>query len=374
MHSLKKILSYVQPYLRLIPLTTMRRYVGQWLKKYQLFVGLLLLGLIVLKLTWGQSRLVILKGDAMGTYYCIKYLDRWGRSYQKEIEDLLGRLEHTLSTDVPDSELVRFNAHDCSEFHFESPFFYPVFAKSKEVYRQTSGAFDPTILPLVNAWVGSPAEATDSENQQINLLREYVSLDYVVANGQRIKKLKEGVKLDFRGILRGYAVDQIAALLCTHDIENAWIALGNEILMQGKPSQRRYWQTEIHPHVGSLVGENLQITMELVDKAIAISSQQLQGSAAEGQRIDPATSHPSQHTLLAAVVVAQDGITADAYATAMMVRGLAYAQELVAKQAGLAAFLIYKDENGAPAFYISPNLSMLQKPHTISLQWNQEAA
>ena len=347
---------------------------AQWLYRQKYLLGLLLLGLLVLKFHLERMRLVTMQGDAMGTYYSIKYLDRWGRDYQEEIESLLGRLQHTLSTDFPDSELARFNAHDCSEFYFESPFFYPVFAKSKEMYRNTNGAFDPTILPLVSAWEQHSAAATDPGRLQINRLREYVSLDYVVANEQRIKKLKEGVTLDFRGMLKGYAVDQVAALLRSHGIEHAWIALGNEMMAQGKPSQRRPWHTEIHPHVASLVGENLQITIDLEDKAVAIASKQPQGTAGQEQIIDPATGYPNQHTLLAAVVVAQDCITADAYATTMMTRGLAYAQELVAQQEDLAAFLIYEDDQGAPAFYASPNLHMLQQAHTIHLQWVQKEA
>ena len=372
MHALKKIVSYVQQYLQHIPFKKIRNRVGTWLQRHPLFLGLLLLGLIVLQLTLGRPRLVTLQGTAMGTHYSIKYLDRWGSNYQAALEMLLADLQQALSISLPDSELSRFNEHDCSAFYLASPCFYTVFAKSKEVYRNTAGAFDPTILPLVNAWGESPAGAADLDSLQLNTLRKYVSLDYVVANEQRIKKLKEGVQLDFRGMLKGYAVDQIAALLRAHGIEHAWIALGNEIVAHGKQSKHQFWPTAIHPYVASLVGDDLQITMELVDKAVAISRKQAPAGARQACIIDPATGYPAQHTLLAAVVVAQDCITADAYATALMVRGLVDAQELVAKQADLAALLIYEDDNGAPAFYASAGLRMQQNAHSITLQLAQE--
>lgn len=374
MHALKKILTYLQKYLQYVPLTKIRIRVGTWLKKYQLFLGLFLLGLIVLKLTLGRLRVVTFQGEALGTHYCIKYLDRWGRNYQAEIETFLAHLQQALSISLPDSELSRFNEQDCSEFYFESSFFYPVFAKSKEVYRNTAGSFDPTILPLAKAWEDSTAQAEELDSLYINILREYVSLNYVVANEQRIKKLKEGVQLDFRGMIKGYAADQIAALLRTHSIEDAWIALGNNIIAEGKPLKRQCCDTAIHPYLSALVGDNLQITIRLVDKAVSISSTQAKDSARHTCVIDPTTGYPARHSLLAAAVVAQDCITADAYATAIMARGLVYAQELLEKQTALAAFLIYEDDNEALAFYASPGLRMQQNAHSITLQLPQKPA
>jgi FAD:protein FMN transferase len=317
--------------------------------------------------------MVILQGKTMCTSYRIQYLDKGGRNYQEEIDALLASLHHALAASLPDSELSRFNEHDCSAFYFESPFFYPVFAKSKEVYRNTAGAFDPTVLPLVNAWEGSTAETACPDMVSVNTLREYIGLDYIVANVQRIKKLKEGVKLDFGGLLQGYAVDKVAELLRTHGIEHMYIALGSEAVAYGKPSKNHAWHMAIHPHVGSVEDDALQITVELVNKAVAVSSKKGNNSSNARCIIDTATGCPAQHTLLAAVVVTKDCSTADAYATAMMVRGLAFAQGLLAQQEDLAAFLIYEDDHGVPAFYASPNLGVRKNNHIIILQPAQEA-
>ena len=374
MYHFKRILQKIKTWVRKIPVS---QILPQWsgrLKHKKWILVLVLSGGIVIKLILGRPSMVTLQGETMHTPYRIQYVDRWGRNYQEEIDALLVRLHHALSTSLPDSELSRFNEHDCSEFYFESPFFYPVFAKSKEVYRNTAGAFDPTILPLVNAWEGSPAAISYSDSLQVNTLREYVSLDYVVANAQRIKKLKEGVKLDFRSILKGYAADQIADLLRTYGIEHMWIALGSEAVTYGKPSKNNAWQMAIHPHVASLVDAELQITIELVNKAVAVSSKKGKNPSNSGCIIDPSTGCPAQHTLLAAVVVSQDCGTADAYATAMMVRGLAFSQELLAQQEDLAAFLIYEDDHGAPVFYASPSLHMRQSNHTITLQIAQKSS
>ena len=376
MHDLKRTLQKIKTQFRQIFVSQILTQWGRWLKQKRRILAFILLGGIILKLTLERSNMVILQGEMMHTPYRIQYLDRWGRNYQQEIDALLMRLYQALSTSLPDSELARFNEHDCSEFYFASPFFYPVFAKSKEVYRNTKGAFDPTILPLVDVWKRHFTNTTNTvappDSLRINALSEYVSLDYVVGNERRIKKLKERVRLDFGGIMQGYAVDQIADLLRTHGIEHMWIALGSEAMAHGKPSQHNVWRMAIHPHVASLVDTELHITIELVNKAVAISSKKNGKLSHDHRIIDPSTGYPVQHKLLAAVVVSKDCRTADAYATAMMVSGLTFAQALLAQQEDLAAFLIYEDDHGAPVFYASPNLRMQQQEHTITLQSAQE--
>ncbi len=372
MHHLKKTLQKIKTQVLQISVAESLTQWGRWLEQKKYVLALVLLGGIVLKFTLGRPSMVTLQGETMCMPYRIQYLDRWGRNYQQEIDALLVRLHQSLSTSLPDSELSRFNEHDCSAFYFESPFFYPVFSKSKEVFRNTAGAFDPTILPLVHAWKDRSAHTTDPDRLSINALREYIGLDYVVANVQRIKKLKEGVKLDFGGILQGYAVDKIADLLRAHGIEHMWIALGSKAMAYGKPDQRNAWHMAIHPQVAPLIDTELHITMELVDEAVAISSKKEGKTIHQARIIDPSTGYPAQHTLLAAAVVSKDCRTADAYATAMMVRGLAFAQELLAQQKDLAAFLIYEDDHGAPAFYASPSLHMQQKEHVIILRSTQE--
>lgn len=370
MDRLQAILQVIKAQLLKIPLAEIRKRAekGLYQQRRKMVGGIL--ALIVLTLLLENLKLVTLKGEAMGVSYKIQYFDRWGRNHKKAIGALLGQIEQELSTAFPDSELSRFNAHDCTEFHFESPFFYPVFAKSKEVYRNTAGAFDPTILPLVKAGGNNLDGTTDLGQAQLDKLHEYISLDYVVANEQRIKRLKEGSQLDFGGLLKGYAVDQVAELLRSRGIDRAWIMLGNELMVLGKRSKRKHWSTPIHSYISVLAGDERQISLVLTDKAVAISSRQPQEHPS--QVVDPAAGAAVPDRLLAAVVVAPDCMSADAYATAMMVRGLADAQELLERQKELAAFLVYEDANGNPAFYTSPGLIMRKKGNQIILQLTQQ--
>ena len=190
---------------------------------------------------------------------------------------------------------------------------------------------------------------------------------------QRIKKLKDGVKLDFRGILGGYAVDKIADLLHAHGIGCMRISLGSEAMDRGTSKKCKAWHIAIHPHVASSLDIDTEVMLTLENKAVAISSKHGEKSSNRNSIIDPTTGYPAQDTVLAAVVVGEDCSTVDAYATAMRVRGLAFAQALLAQQENLAAFLIYEDDRGMPAFYASPSLHMQQNEHGIILKIAQKA-
>lgn len=338
------------------------------LSRKKRILALVALGGIALKLFLDRPYVVTLQGEVMHTPYRIQYLDRWRRNYQEEVDVLLEQLYSALSVSLPDSELSRFNQHDCSDFYFESPFFYPVFAKSKEIYRNTAGAFNPIILPQGDIREAQSVDANDADRLPVDTAYGRVSLDYIVANTQRIKKLKEGVKLDFSGILKGYAIDKIADLLRNHGIECMQIVFGSEILVCGKPDNRSVWPIAIPSCVTSLTDNELQIKMELVNKAVAIARQEGQKLSHHNSIMRPDAGPLTQHTLLAAVVIGEDCKTADAYATAMMACGLTFAQELVVRQKGLAAFLIYEDDHGAPTFYTSPGLHIQKDKHSITLQ------
>lgn len=125
------------------------------INKRGFILGIILISiLLTLKLSRDRAGLKLVKihGSTMGTYYNISYLDEKGRNYQQEIDSLLALFNQSLSTYIQDSEINRFNKRDTSEFYFESPFLYPVISKSKEIYRNTGGAFNPPVAPLINAW------------------------------------------------------------------------------------------------------------------------------------------------------------------------------------------------------------------------------
>src|SRR5215217_8920500 len=94
-----------------------------------------------------QLPLTSVNGVAQGTTYHIKYYDSKSRNFKVEIDSILADFDRSLSLYRQDSEISEFNITE--SFTFRSPYFYPVLKKSKEVFEATNGAFDPTVMPLV---------------------------------------------------------------------------------------------------------------------------------------------------------------------------------------------------------------------------------
>ncbi|MCH8318950.1 MAG: FAD:protein FMN transferase, partial [Bacteroidetes bacterium] len=111
---------------------------------------LILVMVIVYYYRKSRNQPVEINGTTMGTYYSIKYFGKGGTIFKKEIDLLLVDFNNALSTYIAESEISLFNNND-SIHKFSSTYFYPVLQKSKEVYLATNGAFDPTVMPLVNA-------------------------------------------------------------------------------------------------------------------------------------------------------------------------------------------------------------------------------
>ena len=72
--------------------------------------------------------------------------------------------------------------------------------------------------------------------------------------------------------------------------------------------------------------------------------------------IDPQTGYPVQRQLLSASVFAADAITADAWATALMVMGHEKAIELLKNHPELEAFLIYTSTDGKQKTYATDGI------------------
>lgn len=298
--------------------------------------------------------LVSFAGQTMGTTYSIKYLDEEHRNFKQGIDSLLEVFNQSLNHYLPDSEISRFNREDT--FYFQLPYFYPVLEKSKEVYESTGGAFDPTVAPLVNAWGFGPDTTQTPSKAKVDSLLQYIGFDKITFNQEYVAKTEAGVQLNFSAIAKGYGVDVVARYLADQGIKNLMVEIGGEVVARGVNAQHDVWRIGINnpDQPGRLTA-----AVALDDQAIATSGDYMNFYEKEGKRyahtLNPATGYPVEHTALSVSVVADDCMTADAYATAFMVLGLEKARQVLEKNPSLDAYIIY-DENGQNKTFMTKRL------------------
>jgi thiamine biosynthesis lipoprotein len=279
-----------------------------------------------------------------GTIYNITYQS--DKDLQQEIEAELMKVDGEFSMFNPQSTVARINSGDSTVERSEM--FNEIYQLAQTVSKETDGAFDITVAPLVNAWgFGFKHEQLPTPEQVDSLLQ-----------------LRN--QMDFSAIAKGYGCDVVARLLESHGIHNYMVEIGGEVVVSGKNAKGDDWHIGItKPTEDSLnVEGEMQTVLSITDHAMATSGNYrnfyYQGGRKYAHTIDPRTGYPVQHSLLSATVLAENCATADAYATSFMVLGVEGAKAVLARHPELMAYLIYTDEKGQLTTWASPALSDFQ--------------
>ncbi len=298
------------------------------------------------------------EGVTMGSIvYNVKYMGE-EQDLKNDIDQLLVDFNKSLSTYIPDSEISLFNRE--GNFSYKSDYFLPVLEMSQEVFNATSGAFDPTIGPLVQAWgFGPDKQIPDLVASQVDSLKSIIGFQNVIFDLLSVS-MPANYQLDFSAIAKGYAVDVVAEFLERKGIENYLVEIGGEVRCRGLNEEMKSWSLGIEDPTVANMERRILAIVRLKDRSLATSGNYRNYYEKEGQLyahiIDPRTGYTAKHNLLSASVFSSDCMTADAYATAFMVMGIEQSKALVDQRSDLDAIFVYRDANGSLQTYVSDGI------------------
>ena len=321
------------------------------------FLLLLIVGTVLIIRQQQAMPYQLNKGSVFGTFYTINYQS--DKDYHQEIKAALLEVDNALSMFNEQSIISHINRENGGE---ANDMFMEVFQKAMEVSKETNGAFDITVAPLVNAWGFGFKNGAMPTRQQVDSIRQFVGWKKVTAKDKIIKKADRRVMLDCSAIAKGYGVDVVARLLTDKGVTNFMIEIGGEIITKGISPKRVPWKIGvIKPTEDSLqTSGEYQTILNVTDKAMATSGNYrnfyYKGGKRYAHTIDPKTGYPVQHNILSATVLAKDCATADAYATSFMVMGLEGAKDILERHPELMAYLIYSDMDNHLAVWFSPSM------------------
>ena len=290
-----------------------------------------------------------LAGSTMGTYYQVTTRTNECVDYAEAIEQRLAQLNQSLSTYIPDSELSLINQTPAGEVIHLNKELEQVLQTAEIVWRQTDGAFDVTIGPLVNLWGFGPDQAqarTTPPDDQQQAARQRIGMSLLDLAGAQLIKQHAETYIDLSALAKGFAVDELAQILLEQGCANFMVDIGGEILAVGFNPQGQPWRLGIETPSAEQVGQ-VHTVIALSDLAIATSGDYRNFRMVDGEAIDhvldPRTGRPGTSQVVSATVLHPSAMLADAYATALMVlgedEGMALAEEL-----GLAVYLIMRSE------------------------------
>jgi thiamine biosynthesis lipoprotein len=296
-------------------------------------------------------------GFVFGTVYNITYQS--DEDLKTDIEAELQKVDNSLSPFNKTSIITKVNNNQPIAVN---DMFTEVFDLAEQVSKETNGAFDITVAPLVNAWGFGFKKGITPDKHVIDSLRSLVGYQKVSLVGNKVKKQDKRIMLDCSAIAKGYGSDIVARYLRRKGISNYMIEIGGEIVTSGINEKRTPWRIGVtKPTDDSLnLNQELQTVLNVTDKAMATSGNYrnfyYKGGKKYAHTIDPKTGYPVQHNILSATVLADNCATADAYATSFMVMGLDGAKKILAKHPELMAYLIYSDSKGHNAVWFSPSM------------------
>lgn len=269
-----------------------------------------------------------LAGETMGTTWSVKLALIPGTDLaplKRGIEAVLARIIDEMSPWEPASHITRFNTAPAGTWHRLPAGFFKVLSAALHWAERTGGAYDPTVGAAVNLWGFGPetSRAAIPDDGSIHQARERGGWSRVTLDRTTQSALQPGaLLLDLNSIAKGFAVDEAARFLKGEGIDNALVEIGGELRGEGlKPDGTPWWVALEQPRAGRLT----ETLLALAGVSVATSGDERRYFDVGGRRyahtLDPATGAPLTHDLVSVTVVAEDCMTADALATALLVLG-----------------------------------------------------
>lgn len=307
-----------------------------------------------------QQPLTSLWGETMGTTWTVRIPGELNpeaqERLQKAITQALEGVNQSMSTYLPTSEISRFGQQPVDVAFEASPLFFEVMSAAQQVHKESEGAFDPTVGPLVQLWGFGPDPSRSDLPADEDIGSALARVDFGAisfgedaAGGKTLTRSRDDIRVDLSAIAKGYAVDRVAQTLEQAGHLSYMVEVGGEIRVgQAKPASQPQgegspWRIAVERPTQE--GGVFQV-VPMTQAAMATSGDYRNFFTVDGQRfshtIDPKTGRPVEHTLASVSVLHSSCMMADAYATALSVmgpeQGMAFAE-----QQGLAVLMLVRD-------------------------------
>jgi thiamine biosynthesis lipoprotein len=255
-------------------------------------------------------------------------------------------LEQVMSDYRPDSELMRLSRQGSTAPFPVSDDLYSVLAKSLWTSELSHGVFDVSIGPLVELWrtARKTGRLPDpGETSKARALVDYRNIELDPARHTVFLK-RPGMKLDLGAIGKGYAADQMLAVLQSEGINRAMVVAGGEVVAGEPPPEGSGWKVGID--TADAATGSPPCTLLLHNAAVSTSGDEHQFLEINGHRyshvIDPLSGQPLEGES-STTVFAKDSTTADALATAFSLMSVEDAIRVAESLPGVSVLQVRQD-------------------------------
>jgi len=275
--------------------------------------------------------------NALGTFVTVTVIHpdiSEGISAVRAAFDEVHRIHHLMNVHQQNSEVGALNREGYYEEVSDDT--RHVIQRANYFSERFEGAFDITVLPLLELWKENISKSRIPMDSEINQRLELVDYRKIFVEGRNIRFSKRGMGITLAGVAKGYAVDKAVEAIVRCNIRHALVNAGGDIRAIGGKDDNVPWRIAIRDPRDK---NRIVTTLELCDQAIATSGTYRRSF---GDILNPKVGRPAQG-VLSSTVIARTAMDADILATCMFVLGAEKGKELIGMSDGVKAFIIGND-------------------------------
>lgn len=258
---------------------------------------------------------------AMDTYMTVTAYGSEAKEAVDQAIEEIERLDVLLSTGSDSSEVGQINQQGGGNVSEDVSY---LLERTLELYEITEGKFDIAVYPIMEEWGFTTQEYKVPEEGVLQQLLTLTDASEICYNEEKreVSFAKDGMKIDFGGIAKGYTSARIMDIYRDHGIESGMVNLGGNVQVLGSKTDGGDWRIAIQSPEG---GDAYLGILAVEDRAVITSGGYERYFEQEGityhHIIDPATGYPAENGLESVTIVSADGTLADALSTALFVMG-----------------------------------------------------
>lgn len=262
---------------------------------------------------------------ALGTMNFIRVFRKEDEFFAWKAIERVNEIEKRMSAFLPSSDLSRIREKAGEGFQPIHGDTFRLLQKAVEFGRQTQGAFDITINPLVQLWgINKKGDfiPSEAEIQKALAFVHYQSV-HLDRRSTSCSLAKKGQSIDLGGIAKGFAADEVRKILIENGVQSALINLGGNIAAVGNRPDGSPWKIGIQnplaprgEHAACLSVSNQTVVTSGCNERFFIK-----GGIRYHHILDPRTGKPAQSSVLSVTAVGDNSVHADALTTAFFILG-----------------------------------------------------
>lgn len=291
---------------------------------------------------------------AMDTYMSIKAFGDQASDAVRAATAEIHRLDNLLSTGKKNSEIAQINANGGGTLSTDGEY---LVQRSLDLYKETDGAFDIAIYPVMQLW-GFPTKnyrvPEQSELDEALKLTDASDIQLDTDN-HTISFSKEGMEIDLGGIAKGYTSSRIMDIFKEYNVTSGLVSLGGNVQVYKTKTDGSDWRVAVEDPDNSSAFLGILTTS---DKAVITSGGYERYFEKDGKTyhhiIDPKTGYPADSGIHSSTIVSSDGTLADGLSTSLFIMGLDKAEEFWRNHSDEFDFVLETDDG---KLYVTSGIS-----------------